>query len=149
MKKGSEGYISEVERFETDFAVEEKRKRDDKLNLARARVEYQRIAHAQKEDHRWKRHEKEAVADEEKFDRWRESGEKARRNKSSVPYNPLTLRYDDTPDGDMLKAADMACLKRAELRRRMLRVRMSNLPYDPITHKEVGEIAKYQAPPLH
>lgn len=54
-------------------------------------------------------------------------------NKSSVPYNPLTLQYADTPDGEQLKLSDDQIRHRAALRAERLRLHQTKEGINPIT----------------
>ena len=60
-------------------------------------------------------------------------GKKAKRNSQSVPYNPITLAYDESIGGMELRNKDDHIRYRAAARASNLLSRMSFTPYDPIT----------------
>lgn len=45
-----------------------------------------------REEKRWEQMERKEEVDNEQWNRMREEGEKARKNKSGLPYNMITLR---------------------------------------------------------
>ena len=75
------------------------RKRDAKLSLEQMRTERKRYEQASADDVRWKKHEAENRENDLKVQRWREDGAKAKRNKSSVPYNVCVLSCESLGDG--------------------------------------------------
>lgn len=107
--------------------------------LARAEVitHKRRELNALREEDRWARMDRDAKEDEEKWHKLREDGEKARRNKSSVPYNPLTLQYHDTEDGTRLKYSDDLIKYRAAQRAQNLQKKNVSTDYNPITGDDV------------
>ena len=53
---------------------------------------------------------------------------------SSHPYNPLTLEYDESAEGQNLKARDMKCKERAEMRGENIYTK-GNSAWNPLTGK--------------
>ena len=80
------------------------------------------VQNAEREDERWERIEREKAEEEAKWQAVREKGEKARRNHNSVPYNPLTLAYNETDEGKRLRHADDLIRWRAAQRAKNLQV---------------------------
>ena len=62
---------------------------------------------------------------------------KAKRNTSSVPYNPITLGYHDNIDGERLRHADTTIRYRAALRAQALQSHMTIDGFNPV--REMGE----------
>ena len=65
--------------------------------------------YATREEARWDRIEQRESLEQEKIDRMRENGMKAKRNAPSVPYNPITLGYHESKDGMDLKYNYFKC----------------------------------------
>jgi len=114
--EGAPGFITEADRFYTDTAGMEKMKRDVDLQSKQQNYMNKRSQATDREDKRWRQIEESKKVDEERWDQLREDGSKARRNNSSVPYNPLTLHYNDGKDGDRLRWQDDDIKYRAALR---------------------------------
>jgi hypothetical protein len=74
-----------------------------------------------------------AKKDEERFLYLRDHTDKAKPNLSSVPYNPITLKYNDSRDGMLLKHADDSVKYRAAIRAQNLQGRMAASGFNPIT----------------
>lgn len=89
--------------------------------------------------------EEEQKAEEERLRYLQEHTEKAKSNKPSMPWNPITLRYDDGEDGERLRAEDERIRYRAAVRAQHLHQRNMAEPFNPITGAPVrtGE----EAPP--
>jgi len=129
--EGAPGYITEADRFYTDTAGTEKMKRDEYLRAKEMNYVNRRNQATEREDRRWKHMEEQKQAEEERWNQLREDGSKARRNNSSVPYNPLTLRYNDGKDGERLRYADAEIKHRAALRAENLH-KHDSAGYNPI-----------------
>mmetsp|Transcript_47035 Transcript_47035/g.75313 ORF Transcript_47035/g.75313 Transcript_47035/m.75313 type:complete len:189 (+) Transcript_47035:193-759(+) len=103
--EGSLSFMSEAERFGTDAAGEEFDKRQRKLLEKEEHYEKRRAMSYQREETRWAKVEMEHRYHEEHNAEMMAS-DKAKRNASSVAYNPLTLEYNDTYNGELLKYGD-------------------------------------------
>ena len=97
-------YISEQDRFYTDFAEEEKKRREHVLKTKEEQTEHRRMEKIKSEEARWKRIDAEFAAERARQRRLMRSG--APSNESSVPYNPLTLQYAPSHAGEELKYQD-------------------------------------------
>ena len=137
MDRDAVGFCDEADRFQTDFAYEEKLKRDGKIAREEAILEAKRLQLAEREEARWSQIDNRQINEDEKWNELRQKGEKAKRNNSSVPYNPITLKYNETADGEKLRYADQAIKYRAAIRAQMLQSRMSADGYNPVTGKEM------------
>ena len=138
---------AEADRFHTDTAGEEKLARDARVerrhdqyiqkravvstalwSIAFLRYSLPRLQNvalcqnAEREDERWARIEREKAIEEAKWQEIRDKGEKARRNHNSVPYNPLTLAYNQSEEGNRLRHADDLIRWRAAQRAKNLQV---------------------------
>lgn len=75
-----------------------------------------RVGRIEREEARWKSIEEKKLEEERYWDQQRESGAKALKNNSCVPYDAITLRYNDGIDGDRLRYDDEKVRYRAALR---------------------------------
>jgi hypothetical protein len=88
-------YISEAERFVTDIAAMNKAERDAVV-AKREQMHYRkRIDRAEKEEKRWGTIELSHQIEQKRLEEMRDNYSYARSNKTSMPYNPINLRYDD------------------------------------------------------
>jgi len=70
----------------------------------------------------------------------------AGRNKNSVPYNPITLKFTDGYDAQMLHY-DAECIhRRAALRSNTIYSRMYSQPFNPITGEPVDVHTRVKVP---
>ncbi len=139
---GTLQFCNDAERFQTDPAGDFKNQRDGVLRQRKERMDHKRAALIEKEEVRWGGIDREQTAEQEKWEHIRELGERNRRNTSSVPYNPVTLDYNDNRDGDLLRHSDNMVRYRAGLRAQDLRSR-NTCGFNPIT----GEPGRFLAAP--
>ena len=141
------GHIDETERFQKDFAHHERDRRQMVYRQQEQLISRKQEALARKEENRWNDIEEEYLADEAKFERFRQEGKKAARNAQSVPYNPITLGYHNSLAGEELRNRDEHIRYRAATRAQNLLGRMSYTPYDPITGEDKDKKVLPPAPP--
>merc|ERR1712232_902110 len=94
-------------------------------------ISTRRFQNALMEEERWKRIDSEFADDQRKQERLMERG--APRNVSSVPYDPLTLQYRETKEGELLRYSDNQIRYRAALRAEHLRKLQTKEGFNPIT----------------
>ena len=132
--------MSEKDRFCGTFAEEEKTRRDIKLlqkeqklaQMKRQQIELQK-----------QREENKKVEQARYMQRMKYLQQKGSpKNESSVPYDPLTLQYNDSYAGRKLKYEDDKVKYRAKLRSRKLYYEQNRNGFNPVT----GEAA--QSAPL-
>jgi len=144
---GSAGYIPEADRFHTDVAGEERLAREARIVRSEQIVSARREANAMREGERWARIDAAAREEAERWDEIRETGERAKRNKSSVPYNPLTLEYHESDDGLKLRYADDLVRFRAAQRAYTLQGHDVSTDYNPITGGDLSKPTPPSRPP--
>jgi hypothetical protein len=135
----AQGFIPEAERFICggfDIAREEKERRMGSFDHRNVQNEKRREESAVRDETRWQRIDEKARKEEDMWSRYREHGGKARRNKSSVPFNPVHLGYNDGKDGEMLRKNDLQLRHRDAMRADYLRERGNAAGYNPITGEE-------------
>mmetsp|Transcript_28613 Transcript_28613/g.73388 ORF Transcript_28613/g.73388 Transcript_28613/m.73388 type:complete len:212 (+) Transcript_28613:35-670(+) len=139
-------YITEAERFVTDAAALNKADRDAAVNR-KAEIDYnKRIIKAENEERRWRTIEVHHQIEQDRMKAARESASFARSNKTSMPYNPINLRYDDGNDGDRLRYSDESLRYRGALRAEHLQRRATSTGYDPITGAPISRVHVPSAP---
>ena len=77
-----------------------------------------RVVRVRREEERWEHIQKAKQAEEAYWARQRELGEKDRKNHSSVPYDAVSLKYNDGLDGERLRYHDDKVRHRAAVRAR-------------------------------
>ena len=135
------GYIADSDRFVTDAAGLFKAERDQAFAKKERQYYQKRVDKATAEEQRWRTIEMQHQIEQKRMDEMRENFSYARSNKTSMPYNPINLRYDDGNDGDRLRFSDESLRYRGALRAEHLQRRATSTGYNPIT----GEAMK----PVH
>merc|ERR1719230_1647499 len=134
------GYITEADRFVTDIAAVVKNERDAEI-AKREQIHYnKRLSKVDREEKRWRTIEMEHQVDQQRWDDMRENGTFSRSNKTSMPYNPINLRYDDGNDGDRLRFSDESLKYRGALRAEHLQRRGASTPHNPITGAPIAPV---------
>ena len=136
-KPGSLGFISEAERFVTDIAGVNKAEREAEVHKRETMYHNKRIVKAEKEEERWRSIEVRHQVEQNRMSEMRENVSYARSNKTSMPYNPINLRYDEGADGDRLRYSDESLRYRGALRAEHLQRRGASTPFNPITGIEI------------
>ncbi|KAL1523442.1 hypothetical protein AB1Y20_018382 [Prymnesium parvum] len=140
------GYIPEADRFTTDIAAAEKHERDHAI-ARQQQIQYnKRVNRAEAEEQRWRTLEIQHQMETQRMANMRDHGTAARSNKSSMPYNPISLRYDDGSDGDRLRYADESLRYRSALRADHLQQRMTSTGFNPITGEAYNKVPIPAAP---
>jgi len=143
------GYIPEADRFITDIAVVEKAERDAAFAKKQQQQYSKRMQRAETEDQRWRTIEVQHQLEATRLSDMRDNSTFARSNKTSMPYNPINLRYDDGHDGDRLRFSDESLRYRGALRAEHLQQRMTSTGYNPITGEVIQKVTVPDAPILH
>jgi len=139
-------YITEADRFVTDAAAVNKAERDASVNH-KEQINYnKRMVRAENEERRWRTIETQHQLEQRRLEEMRENHSFARSNKTSMPYNPINLRYDDGNDGDRLRYSDESLRYRGALRAEHLQRRQTSTGYDPITGTPIDRVHVPSAP---
>uniref|UniRef100_A0A7S2XXX1 Uncharacterized protein n=1 Tax=Fibrocapsa japonica TaxID=94617 RepID=A0A7S2XXX1_9STRA len=110
------GFISDADRFHSDTSGEELLRRQAEQARKVEFYEKRRAKNIDREEERWQKIKDDKIADEEKWNRMREMEVKSKKNKSAVPYNAITLQYNDGHDGERLRQEDQRTRDRAHMR---------------------------------
>ena len=103
--EGAQGYAPESERFDKDFAVVESQNRGQQRQRHGAIIDARRQERMDREEERWMIAETQKQMEAERQLALQDT-DKAKANRSSLPYDPITLMYDDGNDGERLKYYD-------------------------------------------
>lgn len=133
------GYIPESERFITDVAAVEKMERDREIARKEQMYHNKRTERVMNEEQRLKAMEAEYEQDTAHQEVMRQEGSFCRSNKTSMPYDPISLQYGEGRDGECLKYSDEALKYRSALRADNLQ-RRTNAGFNPITGEPTAPV---------
>ena len=91
-----------------------------------------RLERYEREENRWKKIEGEHETEDQRQEFLRGTT-RAQRNASSVEFNPITLKYNDTQGGHQLKYEDDQIRYRAAVRADRIYTKKHSQKYDMIT----------------
>ena len=126
------GHAPEAERFDKDFAIVEAHTREMQRQRHGAIIDARRQERMDREEERWQIAEEQKRMEAER-QRALQDTDKAKANRSSLPYDPITLMYDDGNDGERLKYYDDKTKYRAGLRAANMQKHDMSTAYNPIT----------------
>lgn len=130
---GSLCYCPDGNRFEQDFSGHEKQRRVKAVQGKEAAITARRAKNAEREESRWKEIDHQYQKEQGKEEFRRTEGSKAQRNNSSVPYNPITLKYNDSEAGERLRYTDDMIKYRGAIRSNYLHEHQNADGYNPIS----------------
>lgn len=133
------GFMSDAERFHSDTAGDEKKRRDLGSMRKRQQIAAKRRERLERDEQRWMGMEREYVGDKVRLEKIRDKGTKFKNNKISVPYDPITMKYDQSDEGSKLKYKDELVMYRAELRKESIQRRRDG-DFNPITGAPVQRV---------
>ena len=105
----------------------------EKTRQEEQRITARRHANALREEERWNQIDKANQKEEQKWEYMRTHGAKAQRNNSSVPYDPITLKYHDSHEGEKLQYTDDMIRYRAGIRSNYLYQHSQGDGHNPLT----------------
>lgn len=143
----SVGFMADADRFHTDVAGDFKKLKEQRIVHNQQVDEYKRTQHIQRESNRWAAMEQKEQKEDAYWEALRadSNNPKVRRNLPSVPYDLVTMQYNDNQDGQRLKYQDDLVKHRAVLRAESLRSRM-NGAFNPLTGDALQPL-RVPAPP--
>lgn len=130
----------------TDIAAVGKAERDMAYAKKEQMFHDRRMGRADSEEERWKNIESQHTLEQARLEEMRDNHSHARSNKTSMPYNPINLRYDDGMDGERLRYSDESLRYRGALRAEHLQRRMTSTGYNPITGDSIERVHVPQPP---
>eukprot|EP01017_Pseudomicrothorax_dubius_P022565 TRINITY_DN24417_c0_g1_i1.p1 TRINITY_DN24417_c0_g1~~TRINITY_DN24417_c0_g1_i1.p1 ORF type:complete len:162 (+),score=33.58 TRINITY_DN24417_c0_g1_i1:282-767(+) len=123
---------TENERFDKDFAVYDKRERELQRERKQRAIEVHRLQIMERESLKWEEMD-DALRREEQRRRYHSEVLKAgKRNANGLPFNPITLDYESTTEGELLRQRDDETKLRNYLRANNID-RRSNCGYNILT----------------
>ena len=112
----SDIYISEGERFNKDFALYEYNRRNIEHEKKKEMYQNKKNQIYERERKRWERMDYEFLRKENKIMINKEKNLVGRKNNPGMAFNPLTLQYDNSVQGEILKRRDDESKFRALMR---------------------------------
>lgn len=109
-------FISEKERFETDFAAQERKRRAEENQRKMEINNKKRENIIEKEVGRWESLAQQQALMNQKLENKRSKWKEGQKNNPSEAFNPITLEYDPTSQGEYLRRKDEIKDQRAKLR---------------------------------
>lgn len=109
-------FLPESERFDTDFAAEDKRRREIEYQSRQQNLNRRRDEVVGREVNRWESMENEEKKYQEFLNQKQSKWQEGQKNNLSAAYNPITLEYDTTEQGSRLKGQDDQIKYRAGMR---------------------------------
>ncbi|KAL0209386.1 hypothetical protein RCL1_007754 [Eukaryota sp. TZLM3-RCL] len=122
-------YCPEAHRFSTDFASEYQEERSRQLQHRKEIIERKRQEHLQREELFARLNQEALQSEEEKI---KAMATRSQEHQLKVPYNLVTLQYDNSKDGQRMKVEDEMALQRYNQRATSLYSK-SNSGYNIIT----------------
>jgi len=132
-------FINENERFDKDFAVHDRNQRQKERMLKDMGIEKHRLEALERDAQRWEKMEHEANRADQVQDFKRQVFLHGKHNMSGMPFNPITLEYERSEQGQSLMEKDEAAKVRAYLRATNLDSR-SNCGYNVLTGEGRKEV---------
>jgi len=130
------GFMSDADRFHTDTAGDEQRKKQLRLQAKDHLIISMRKANAQREEERYRRIQEEEKKKELLLQYLQNDSKKKIRNQSSMPYNVINHIHTDGLEGMRLALEDEKLKYHAQMRSNNLYSKMNLNGYDPITGSE-------------
>ena len=112
----SDIYISEGERFNKDFAAYDYNRRNIEHERKKEMYQNKKNQLYERERKRWERMDYEYLKEENKIMMNKEKNLVGRKNNPGMAFNPLTLQYDNSVQGEILKRRDDESKFRALMR---------------------------------
>merc|ERR1711939_1201226 len=137
MAPGTVGWVPEADRFNTDSAYAEKMDQKGRREAEEHFWDARREANVRREESRWDKMEGEEKRQMQIDENCQEA--RSKKNAGSIPYDPVTLRYHDTDDGNALLAADAAARERQKARSETMYDNSNRSGYNPLT----GDVNPY------
>jgi len=125
-------YSDVTQQYIGDAAHKEKLARERQIKQKKTYLDGKRQAGIVREEERWREIEEEHSARDKRMQAARADPLTGKNCRNSMPYNPITLRYNDDPEGNKLHHEDNLTKYRGLLRSRRLD-KYTNGGYNPIT----------------
>lgn len=126
-------YQEETDRFFTDVAAEERYRREEKVAKKNAEYARRREEAMLRDEERWRQMEAESRQFDEKTVRLQASETAALKNKSGIPYDPVSGHYEASTRGEEYKQYEARQEVKAGARAQNLDAHSRSAPYNPLT----------------
>ena len=140
-------FINEAERFNKDFATNEYERRRDLNEKKRLRNEQLKMNLFEKEQKRWEKMDYEYMKELNKAMLNKEKNIVGKKNNPGLAFNPITLDYDKSVQGEILRNRDDQSRYRAQLRSNNLDLK-ANSQYNILTGDDRNFIKNLPKPKM-
>lgn len=100
-------FMGSKERFKLDAATEVRLDKEDKLRRKATELLRRREENVARDEERWQKMEAAASAAEARVAFLQADGGKAQRNRSGMPFDPVTLAYHSSREGEVLRCVSV------------------------------------------
>jgi hypothetical protein len=145
-EEGTVGFMPESGRFDTDTVGEAWLQRKSAYKRRQEIDALKRAEHAKREMHHVEKNKALKLSEVEKYARYREDPLMGKKNVGSMPFDVVTLKYNDGDDGSRLQYEDSQIRYRAALRAKNIHEKTSGSTFDPVTGKDSRHIQTPQKP---
>lgn len=114
-KVESLSYSDDIDRFDSNIIDDHIKEKCSKIQKHSLKIQHLTQERIDRDTKRWNAMQTEFDQNEEKIKKLNPI-----KNEASMPYNPITLRYDDSLDGKRLEFQDQQSIYRAKLREKRL-----------------------------
>jgi len=132
-------FINENERFDKDFAVHDKNQRNQEKLAKEMIQEKHRLEALERDARRWEEMDRADIKAEQRQEYKKQVFTQGKHNMNGMPFNPITLEYEQSPQGLQLMDRDEEAKVRAYLRATNLDSR-SNCGYNVLTGEARKEV---------
>ncbi|CAD8061595.1 unnamed protein product [Paramecium sonneborni] len=132
-------YVPENERFDKDFAVADKKQREHEVWQREKIIERKRIEGLDRETRKWDYQEKIETKDQVQLMSHTQQLTQGKRNSNGLAYNPITLKYDNSEQGNLLRQYDDKAKVRQFVRAHNLDTR-GNTGFNILTGEQRGGV---------
>lgn len=119
-------YLPEAERFDRDFAAEERRRIEQEQQRRQQALANKREQMISREVQRWQMMEEQERREQARIEEKKAKFQAGMKNNPSAAFNPITLEYDSTEQGSKLKQQDDYVKYRADMRMKNLDSKMNS-----------------------
>lgn len=128
-KNKSLSYSNDIDRFNVNIIEENLKEKTNKLSKQNLKIQHLTKERIDRDKKRWDSMNLQYESNENKIKNFTPI-----KNNPSMPYDPITLRYNDSKDGKRLEFQDKNAIYRAKLREKRLFEKQTS-GFDPVTGK--------------
>lgn len=135
-------YIAEADRFVTDVATEQRFLREQARERKASEIARRRDEQMSRDEARYHKMEEEARMFDERTLALQADGRPAFKNKSGEAFDPITTKYVDGPEGQLMAYQDARTMYRAQLRTVTLAEKSAGSTFNPLTGEDMPKMSQ-------